>query len=962
MDFRVLGPVSVEVAGAPVSLGGQRQRSLLAVLLMARGQTIGVHALVDALWDENPPASAEGSLQVAVSRLRKTIGPDHVTTMGGGYRLDVAQEDLDLARFETHVQEGSRRAERGDLEAAAVAWHDALAEWRGQALGGVADTPSLRAQATGLEEQRLAVLERWLSAEVDLGRRATALPVLEQLTQEHPYRESLHGLMMRALYLDGRQADALNVARRLRSSLSEDLGIDLSVDLEVLERDMLNHAATLQPANSQPSLRGLRSEFPPLRALGSASSFPALTTETVGRDGEIDELTAMLSVPRNRLVTLTGPGGTGKTRLAVAVAERLAEEIADEIHFVDLAAITQPELVMPTVAHVLDVADSSDRSGLDAIRAHLGDRPTLIVLDNFEQVIGAAAQVAELLRACPALHLLVTSREPLRVTGEQQYPVLPLTAPTIRTLPGKGLAAEAMGFDAVKLFVERARSAKPSFGIDDDNARAVAEICARVDGLPLAIELAAGRVKVLAPHAIAERLEQRLPLLTRGSRSSPARHQTMRAAIEWSHELLSDRERILFALLAVFVDGWLLETAEQVCGVVLPSVDVLDELTSLVDKNLVNQLDGDGEPRFRMLATVNEYAREQLERMQVKEALRDAHVVYFARLAEDAMPRMEGEGGEQWSQRLDKEHENIRAAVEWATRRGQEHNAYALVCGAWRAWLRHGRARDGQAITRMVLDAFPASESSERAEAELALSEIYRARGSYQAAWDISSSVLPIIEREFPVEAAIVQSDMANLADELGRGDEAALLYADALTRARALGDPGALAHVAGSFSWYLLRTGDLECASSLAKESCALARTHGDAEISAYSEWCLAETCRRRGERRKARGHLRQALQAAHRLGDLMLSLDTLASAAHLTGGLGEHERAAILLGSVDLITTSTGFAPFLPAETEAVRAAAEAGLGVQAFAIALGEGRRMQPRDALTYALGVLDDEGVS
>ena len=444
---------------------------------------------------------------------------------------------------------------------------------------------------------------------------------------------------------------------------------------------------------------GLQSDFPAVSSLDATpNNLPTRLTTFLGRDAEIEAIGLLLA--DHRLLTLTGPGGTGKTRLSLEVAGRVMRHYPDGVWFVELATITDPDLVPSTIAQTLGLSERGGRTPTERVIDHLGARRALIVLDNFEQVLGAGASVNELLAACPNLAILTSSRSALQVSGEQEYPVPPLGLPDPTNLPSLSQLSQ---YEAVALFIERARAVRPGFEVTNENAPAVAEICVRLDGLPLAIELAAARIRVLTPQAMLGRLGDRLGLLSAGSRDLPARQQTLRGAIAWSHDLLEEADRELFARLSVFVGGAGLDEIESVCSG--EGGDTLDGLTSLTEKSLVRQAEGvEGESRFTMLETIREFAIEQAKERGQWDGLRERHARAFAELAPEAAGHVMGTGSRVSLDRLDLEHDNLRAALGWS----MEHDTEAalLLCHElWRFWQRRGHLAEGL----------------ERAEAALAL-------------------------------------------------------------------------------------------------------------------------------------------------------------------------------------------------------------------------------------------------
>ena len=477
-------------------------------------------------------------------------------------------------------------------------------------------------------------------------------------------------------------------------------GVTLRAMGEHLLRD-LEHAEEL----SQLVIEGLPNDFPTIRTLDSTpNNLPVQATTFFGRDEEIAEVAELLA--SSRLLTLTGPGGTGKTRLSLQVAAAAADRFGDGVFFVPLGMISQVELVLPSIAHELGMPDRGGSKPMERLQTHLRDRTVLLVLDNFEQIIPAGPEIAELLAAAPRLTVLVTSRSPLHVYGEHEYPVPPLRVPDPARLPA--LAALSQ-YESVALFLDRAQAALPTFAITNENAPAVAEICYRLDGLPLAIELAAARIKLLSPQAILERLAKRLDLLSGGARDLPARQQTLRGAIEWSYDLLDDGDRRVFAAFATFVGGAAFDAIEAVCAE--PDLDLFECLASLVDKSLVRRADGaDGEARFNMLDTIRDYAAERLEDSGQRDNLRERHAEWYLGLAERLSGLIMGPDKGRWLDRLQEEHGNLRAAHAWAVDTGHVEMAMRLVGSLWRFWQMRGFLAEGLDRTRAAI-AMPNAEN-----------------------------------------------------------------------------------------------------------------------------------------------------------------------------------------------------------------------------------------------------------
>ncbi|MEV1172759.1 BTAD domain-containing putative transcriptional regulator [Nonomuraea sp. NPDC049784] len=703
MRFGVLGPLVVwDGEGHEIRVPEAKVRALLADLLAHEGRLVSADRLIDDLWGEEPPNNPANALQAKVSQLRRTLGRDRVLHQAPGYRLrvDDAEDEIDSRLFHSLVSE-ARQA--GDPLTRAALLTEALKLWRGPAFADFADEEFARTAAHRLAEQRLAVVEEQAEARLETGDRTLLIGELAGLVARHPLRERLRAVQMRALYLAGRQSEALESYAELRDRLAEELGLDPGPELAAL------HSAILRQDLSLALDTGAGPGAVPVGAAAAGdgrprSNLPAPLTTLVGRAPSVAEVVRLLGTAR--LVTLTGTGGVGKTRLAVEVGARLAGDVPDGVWLVEFAGHTG-ELadLVAVVAVVLGVRDDVPSSlGVphslaDRLIAALRDRRIVLVLDNCEHIVEPAAELAELLlRAAPGLRILTTSQEPLGLAGEAVFLVEPLEAA-----------------DAVRLFAERAVAAAPGFSLDAANQGSVAEICHRLDGIPLALELAATRVRALGVDELAARLGDRFRLLTHGQRGAPARQQTLRAAIDWSWELLTTPERAVLRRLAVHADGCTLDAAEAVCaGDPVPCEEVLDLVTRLVDRSLVVMVNGPTGPRYRLLESVTVYAMERLRDAAEIDDVRDRHLHHYLDLAEQAEPHLRGPAQQAWLSRLDAEAANLRSALHEAVRRAataetvrQEAVRLATALAWW--WLLRGRLSEAARTLSAVLAVAPES-------------------------------------------------------------------------------------------------------------------------------------------------------------------------------------------------------------------------------------------------------------
>ncbi len=675
--YRILGTTTAEdPQGTAIPLGGPRVRALLTALALRPSHPTPPHTLIDEVWPDAPPQDAPAALQALIARLRRALGKDAVTTSpSGGYQLTATREDIDLFVFERLVQQGID-ALAADAPARAEQHLDAaLALWHGPAL---ADLPD-RSAATRPEATRLEATRARAEARLRLGRALDVVPELRELTAVHPYDEPLHALLIRALRDTGRQADALAAYESARRALAEGLGTDPGPQLRALHAELLG----IRPAQD-----GKPSSTPPARPERTGNIRPRLTS-FVGREPEISAIRS--DVHRARLVTLTGPGGSGKTRLAEEAAAGLPQAWLAE-----LAPLDRPEAVPGAVVSALGLRETVLlTSELTAVPddpvallvEYCAPRSQILILDNCEHVIGAAAHLAEtLLTRCPGLTILATSREPLGVPGELVRPVEPLRPDQAR-----------------RLFAERAAAVRPDSDAVLSDERAVAEICRRLDGLPLAIELAAARLRLLTPRQIADRLDDRFRLLTSGSRTVLPRQQTLRAVVDWSWDLLDEAERTMLCEVSVFAGGWDLAAAEAVCTG--PAAELLG---ALVDKSLVVAAPGEGEGsagmRYRLLETIHEYAVERTAEVPpLRVAAERGHQAWVRALVERADPLLRSAGQLPWISRLETELDNIRAALDRALTAGDEAEAGALALAmGWFWWLRTYRHEGMQWLDRTL--------------------------------------------------------------------------------------------------------------------------------------------------------------------------------------------------------------------------------------------------------------------
>jgi predicted ATPase/DNA-binding SARP family transcriptional activator len=675
----VLGPIRVLRDGRPIDIGGIRAETLLALLALRAPAPVSADALIDELWAGEPPEGAATTLRSYVSRLRSALGDAPIERASGGYALEMPRESIDVGRFEALARDGLELQRHRRHRRAAAGLRAALELWRGEPFAGISVDGVLRTETARLEELHMQVLEARIESELELGRDAELVDELEALVARHPFRERLWRLLMLALYRTGRQADALAAYHRARAALAEELGIDPGVDLQALEAAIL------------------RQDVPPPAAVPTHASagLPTPLTGFVGRGPELDEIHRLLE--RSRLVTLVGVGGVGKTRLALESARRAATDLVDGVVVVDLVPVSDPDLVQAHIAAALGLRELQGTPLEVALRNALRGGDMLLVLDNCEHVREAAALVArDLLEAAPDLRILATSREILDVPGEAAFPVPPMGVPDVGDVADRVRESES-----VRLLVDRATLSRHGLTLDAAAYETAARICRELDGLPLAIELAAARAKVLSLDEIAGRLRDRFRFLVSERRLTAARHRTLREAMDWSYELLEPDERALLARLSVFPGGATLRSIAAVC--LDGDEDGAERLVErLADASLVTPVETRSGTRFRLLETVREYAAEQVPEAD-RGALHRRHAEHVRSLAESTNLALETSGRVMDFPLAQDELPSIRAAVQWAA---HEDPALGLeiACALERFWVTN-QPREGAAVFDALVDA-----------------------------------------------------------------------------------------------------------------------------------------------------------------------------------------------------------------------------------------------------------------
>ena len=942
MQYRILGPLVVTADDVEIILGSGKQRALLALLLIHANEPVSTDRLVDELWGASRSTSAAKVIHNYVSKLRRVLGEGVLVTRGSAYELRVEPGELDLDSFNELVEDGRQALAAGDPGRAAAVLGSALALWNGPPLADFAYEQFARAEIERLEGLRLAALVERTDADLQLGRQIAVVAELEALIAQYPLHERLRGQLMLALYRSGRQAEALQVYQETRRTLVDELGIEPAPELQRLERQILNHDPELAVPYAVTSSRNLAKV---------RTSLPPPATSLIGRGREIREVMDMLRRPEVRLVTLAGTGGTGKTRLAIQVAAELLDDFADGIPFVGLAPLQDPDLVLTTVARALGFLATSDETIAEDIRRYLRDRELLLVLDNFERVLAAAPAIAAIAATAAGVKLLVTSRAPLRLSAEHVYPVWPLEMPD-----GSENVERLLLRESVALFETRARAVRPDFAVTFANAHTVAAICVALDGLPLAIELAATRIAVLPPAALLERLDHRLLLLQGGPRDAPERQRTLRATIDWSYDLLAPAEQELFVRLAVFAGGCTIPAVQSVCG---GDLDVVDRLAALADNGLIRLEGTDEEPRFTMLETIREYASERFEKSAGAAELYRHHAEYYLALAEEAEPNLVGtESHTDWLDRLERDHDNFRQAFDRLEASGDTQRVLRLAAALWRFWDRRGYLMEGR---RRLETALRADDHPTRARAktlggaaDMALTsgdvamggrwaeealELNRAHGD---AWGTAFSML------MSAYAIGQEGDWAR----------AQQLYDESAQRFRECGDEHYAQRATRSLAWAYYEGGELERAREQGEANLRHARAAQDEYLQGIALSQLADYAVDEGRFEDAASMLNESYRILHNLNDLLLIAAAVARFASILASAGKAATAARVLSSSTALMEEIGARPpWLARINEKTLTAIRTQLDEDPLAEAWEQGLALTADEAVALALDTLD-----
>jgi predicted ATPase/DNA-binding SARP family transcriptional activator len=861
VEIRVLGPVDVVAERGVVDLPLQ-QRRLLGMLSTRPQATLPIDELLEALWGEQQPASRAKVVQIYISRLRHALGSTTaVRTTRDGYALDLDAVSIDAARFEQLLVEARQATASANPALARSLLRRGLSLWRGRAFGEFAYEDWARLEAERLEELRLAASEEWLAAELALGRHAEALSEIRRLADEHPWRERFQELAMLALYRCGQQSEALEAYAQTQKRLRDDLGLEPGPELRELQRRILQQDPQLASPAPSPE---------------ADDSLPTAADELVARELELQELEDILVQRRARLLVLTGSGGSGKTRLALEVARRTASSFANGATFVDLSSLRHSALVGDAIARAIRAAIRPDEDPIDRVAEVLRPQERLLVLDNVEQLRPTPVRIVELLMRAPHLVLLVTSRTALHLTGEHVYPVDPLPLE-----------------DAAALFCMRARAADTRFEPTAEDLVAIERICERLDGLPLAIELAATRIRALSPSELLERLGPHLQLLDTGPVDRPPRQQALRATLDWSIDLLTPEERRDFSGLSVFAGGWTLVGAEAVAET------SVDTLTSLVDHSLVRHERSASTSRYTMLDTIREFAQEQLAADE-SERLSRRHAQFLVEIGEaaDAAPVA---GRDAAMQELLPELANFRAAIAWAINSDPE---LALRL-AWVGTLFQLPTSELRSLLEQAIAVSGDEPTLSRARATHAAARFAGMAGATEhsrALWNQALALYQLLGETAGVARSLAGLGVAAMQD--GDPVNARSLYARSLQLYQSLGDRDGEWIVTNNLGELEREAGDYALASQLLDAAVVIAEDSDDAEAAAMSLHGLGDLALAQGQTARAEELHRKAISIAAELPggrrSLCMSLAALASIAGINGDV---QRAGALWGSVETL-----------------------------------------------------------
>jgi predicted ATPase/DNA-binding SARP family transcriptional activator len=886
LKIRLLGSFDVLVAGESVAPAGAKRRALLALLALRTNEVVPVERLVDGIWGDEPPASAVNLVHTYVSLWRRVLderlgpgaGRRRLERVGSGYRLHLRSDELDVAEVRRLAALGRTAAQQGLSEEAAALLDQAQEVWGDEVLADLRGEP-LRACLGQLEEEGRALLQAWGEAELDAGRGALVVGAMQESLDREPLQETVAVLLMRALHEEGRSAEALSVFERTRHALADQLGASPGPRLAETHLQVLRQERTRQRPRPKVQPR--------------PRSLPVWTDTFVGRDSEVAEVAKLMRT--HRLVTVTGPGGAGKTRLAAEVATVLAGDIAPR--FVDATVLTDVDELPQRVAAALGVDLLAGESAEDALAEVMADRDELVIVDNLEHLPGAGAFMDRLITAVPRLRLLATSRTPLGIGAEHRYPLKPLDV-----VSGSDVLASPPG-PAVTLFSERASAVDPAFRYDT-NREVVTEICRRLDGLPLAIELAAGWCATLSPPSVLKQLDHTLEFLVSSTGSSrPDRQSTLRATVEWSYNLLDEASQRTLRMLSVFRGGCTVDAAGTICA--RDVMQVLPSLRDLVERGLlVARSPDDGDPRFELLFTVREYALGRLgEDIEEERTCRGRHTAYFLDLGAACARGLTGADQAVHLDMLQADRDNIYEAISAALLDGDPEQAMSTAAGIWRFWQLRSHLDEGRRILQLLDEhAGRAVSPAVRARCVLALGNIRYWQLAYDEALSCYEQALELFGAvgDLPAQAEAAY-DRAFALVLLDRQDEGRLEFADVLARYQELGDAHGEANALAGQALATYVAGDFAQAVTAAADALDSLHRVGDPFEIANATALVATTLRGAGRVEDAEAMLVKAITAHHTIGSIAGVAWGLAEMAEIAFTRGDVRRAALLAGAAD-------------------------------------------------------------
>jgi predicted ATPase/DNA-binding SARP family transcriptional activator len=914
VEFRVLGPLEVIVDAASVSITPRRQRAVLAALLLRGGEVLSRDELIEALWENDPPASASSLLRLYVSQVRRRLPPGRLVTRGAGYALTLDPGQLDAERFEGLFADARRARVGGNPRLARSLCLRALALWRGSALADLPAESFAREAADRLEELRLQCTEERVEAELDLGRHRDVLAELELLVAQNPRRDLLRRQLMLALYRAGRQADALASYRTAREALVEELGLEPGRELRELEQLILlqDPSLELDPVGERPA-EHRRVIAPP--------------TPTIGRDENVAEVCRLLSTSA-RLVTLVGPGGVGKTRLAVESAALIGEQLVDGAVLVELAALRDPDLLLASIGHALGLLETGGSSWSELLGQHLRPLELLLVLDNLEHLLEGCAPLVELLAVAPRVRVLATSTTVLRLSAEHVLRVPPLEpAPAFELFLRQTIAA---GAPAASVAASR---------------EALAQVCDRLAGSPLAIELTAPWLRTISPAELLALVDSRLATLRNELRDAPARHRTLRSTIDWSFDLLATEEQRLFVELSVFAGGFSLEAAQAVAR----SDETIERLESLVAASLVHMA---GE-RYQLLNVVREYAAERLDGDFEPHR---RHAEHFAGLVEAAEEQLSGSGQGDALALLDVEHDNLRAVLDWLGARDDAAAAeLRLAAGLGRFWYVRGHIREGLTRLTHAIERGADSDAAALAKALRGGSALAVIQGDYALAHDFASRSLSIYrELGDRVGAARSLSNLGAILHAQGELDLAAVTLDECIRECADLHEDRLLALAQNNRGDVALSQADLDTAAARFEQSLTILRTLGDTANVARSLYNLGAVAVEQDRVDAARVLLGESIVLSEGVGDTEDVAWCLIALAAVASRTGQPRDGARMLGFATTLLERIGadMKPFEQSLFERTHHALEGALGAEELGAALAQGAHLDLASAVGLA----------